>query len=181
VRSRRTKLIAVASVLIAIAIAGATYGYYAMQQQELITVLRQYHAYNPEFKYESLVEVDVDALPKPNGNFTIHNLVIDYGFYAADAYDSVPYLRLTYVSGPPCNVSQFPSSTNCREILLIIPNNNVTNLSSPSHTGPGYVLYAGPLNHFIFDLQTETGEHIAWRLYLFLATYTGTDGGGLQA
>ncbi|MGD0423376.1 MAG: hypothetical protein ABSA92_07950 [Candidatus Bathyarchaeia archaeon] len=120
-------------------------------------------------------------MPKPNGNLTVQNLIINYSFHPADAYDGVPYLRLTYVSGPRCNVSQSPSSTNCHELLLIIPNNNVTNLSSPSRTGPGYVLYAGPLNTFLFDLQTDAGEHIEWHLYLFLATYTGTDGGGLQA
>lgn len=179
--SRRTKLIALAILLVAIAIGAAIYGYYQVQQQELIQVLTEYHAYNPDFKYEALMEVNVDTLSRPNGNLTVQSLIIDYAFNPADVYDSVPYLRLTYVSGPPCNVSQFPSPTNCHEMLLIIPNNNVTNTSSPSRSGPGYVLYAGPLNSFLFDLQTDTGEHIEWRLYLFLATYTGSGGGGLQA
>ena len=168
-------------MLVVIAIGVVIYECYQAQEQELIQFLIEYHAYNPNFKYEALMEVNVDTLPKPNGNLTVQNLIIDYAFNPADEYDSVPYLRLTYVSGPPCNVSQFPSSTNCHEMLLIIPNNNVTNMSSPSGSGPAYALYAGPLNNFMFDLQTDSGEHIEWHLYLFLATYTGNDSGGLQA
>jgi hypothetical protein len=177
IRSRRTKL-ALATMVVVIAIGAAIYGYHQAQQQELIQFLTEYHAYNPNFEYEALMEVNVDRLPKPNGNLTVQNLIITYAFNPADEYDSVPYLRLTYLSGPPCNVSQFPSSTNCHEILLIVPNNNVTNTSSPMRSGPSYVLYAGPLNSFIFDLQTDAGEHIEWHLYLFLMTYQGTDSGG---
>ena len=179
--SRRTKLIVLATLIVAITIGAAIYGYYEVQQQELIQFLAHYHAYNSNFKYEALIEVTVDMLPKPNGNLTVRNLIIGYSFNPPDEYDNVPYFRITYISGPPCNISQFPSSTNCHEMLLIIPNNNVTNTSSPSHLGPGYVLYAGPLNNFGFDLQTDTGEHIEWHLYLFLATYTGKGNEGLQA
>jgi hypothetical protein len=168
-------------LLILVTIGAAIYEYYQARQQEIIQFLIAYHAYSPNFKYEPLMEVNVDTLPKPRGNLSVQNLIIDYTFNPADEYDSVPYLRLTYVSGPPCDVSQIPSSTNCQEMLLIIPNNNVTNMSSPMRSGPSYALYAGPLNNFIFDLQTDTGEHIKWHLYLFLATYTGTDDGGLQA
>ena len=180
-RSRRIKLIVLATLLVAIAVGAAIYGYYQVQQQELIQFLTHYHAYNSNFEYEALIEVNVDTLSKPSGNLTFHNLVIGYSFNPADEYDSVPYLRITYLSGPPCDVSQYPSSTNCHEMLLIIPDNNVTNTSSSSHSGPGYVLYAGPLNNFGFDLQTDSGEHIEWRLYLFLATYKGSGSGGLQA
>lgn len=179
-RSRRSKLIVLASLLIVIALGAGVYGYYQIQQEELIQFLTQYHAYNPNFKYEPLVIIDVDALTKTGGNLTIRNLIIAYKFNSADEYDNVPYLRITYVYGPPCNISQSPSSTNCHEMLLIIPDNNLTNTSSLRQT-LGHVLYAGPLNNFGFDLQTETGEHIEWHLYLFLLTYLGTDGGGLQA
>jgi hypothetical protein len=179
--SRRSKLILLIILLMGIAIGGGIYGYYKVQEQELIQFLARYHAYNSNFKYEALMEVNVDALPKPNGNLTVQNLIIGYTFNSADEYDSVAYFRLTYLSGPPCNVSQTPSSTNCQQMLLIIPNNNVTNNSSPSRSGPGYVLYARPLNNFIFDLRTDAGEYIEWHLYLFLMIYLGTDGGGLQA
>jgi len=174
ISSRRARLIGVATFLIVLAIGVAIYSYYEAQHQELIQFLVQYRAYNPNFNYEALAEVNVDALQRPNGNFTVENLMISYTFNSADEYDSVPYFRFTYESGPPCNVSQFPSSSNCREMLLIIPNNNITNVASPTRQGPGYVLYAGPLNSFVFDLETEMGQHIAWRLYLFLLTYVGT-------
>ena len=162
-------------MLILIALAAGVYVYYQIQQEELTQFLTYYHAYNPNFKYEPLIAIDVDALPKTGGNLTVHNLIIAYTFNSADEYDNVPYLRITYVSGPPCNVSQFPSSTNCDQMLLIIPNNNVTNTGSLRQG-----IYAGPHNSFGFDLQTETGEHIKWHLYLFLMTYVGTGGGGLS-
>jgi hypothetical protein len=142
--------------------------YDQLQQEDLIRFLSRYDAYNPDFKYEPLIVIDVDALPKTGGNLTVRNLIIAYTFNSADAYDNVTYLKITYLSGPACNVSQFPSTT-CHEMLLIIPNNNVTNTSA-LRQGPDYALYAGPTNNFGFDLQTETGEHIEWHLYLFVVT-----------
>ena len=59
------------------------------------------------------------------------------------------------------------------KMLLIIPTNNVTVMDRS--------ISAGPLNNFGFDLNTETGAHIEWQLYLFLATYVGTGNRGLQA
>jgi len=176
VRSRRTKLLIVASILIMIVLS-AVYAYYQIRQQEIIQFLTSYHAYNPDFKYEPLIVLEVDNLSKSGGNVSIQNLKIGYTFNQPDEYDDVPYLKLTYLSGPPCNVSQYPSSTNCREMLVIIPINNLTNPTSLTQT---HALYAGPLNNFGFDLQTETGAHIEWHLYLFLATYVGIYESGLQ-
>ena len=177
ISSRRAKLIIIATTLTIIALAGA-YAYEQIQQHEIIQFLTRYHAYSPDFKYEPLIVLDVDALSKSGGNVTVKDLTISYRFNAADEYDDVPYLKLTYDSGPPCNISQFPSSTNCREMLVIIPVNNLTNESSLTQI---HALYAGPLNNFGFDLQTETGTHIEWHLYLFLATYVGGDQSGLHA
>jgi len=177
IRSRRVKLTIVACLIVIIALAVGTYAYNQIQQQEVIRFLTQYHAYSPDFKYQPLDVIDVDALSKSGGNITVQNLIIGYAFDQPDAYDNVPYLKLTYLAGPPCNVSQFPTPENCHEMLVIIPINNVTTTNSLSQI---HTLYAGPLNNFGFDLQTETGAHIEWYLYLFLATYTGS-GGGLQA
>lgn len=176
IKSRRAKLIILASVLIVIVLA-AVYAYYQIQQQEIIQFLTQYHAYSPNFKYEPLIVLDVDSLSKSAGNVTVQNLQISYTFNGPDEYDDVPYLKLIYISGPACNVAQSPSATNCREMLVIIPVNNLANGSSLTQI---HALYAGPLNYFGFDLQTDTGVHIAWQLYLFLATYVGAQD-GLQA
>jgi hypothetical protein len=112
--------------------------------------------------------VDIDSLRKPSGNLTVGNLIIAYTFHPPDSVDNVPYVWLTYLSAPPCNTSANPSSGNCQQILLIIPNNNVT---PPNRE---HALYASPLNGFGFELYTENGKHIEWHLYLFLATYNGT-------
>ena len=157
-------------ILIVLVTAIGVYEYYQLKQEELIRILIHYQAYNPNFKYEEFAALDVDSLPKPNGNLTFRDLIIAYTFNSPDEYDSVPYLKVTYLSGPACNVSQSPSSVNCHEMLLIIPENNV-NITARH-------LYAGPLNSFGFDLNTETGEHITWHLYLFLLTYIGTNSRG---
>ena len=168
--TRPHKLAILFIILIVVLVSAGVYAHYQIQQQELIQFLNHYGAYNPKFKYEPFAIVDVDKLPHPAGNITSRNIVIAYTFNAPDAFDDVPYLRITYVSGPPCNISQLPSSDNCHQMLVIIPNNNVAATNN--------VLYAGPLNNYGFDLYTETGTHIVWRLYLFLATYVGTDQSG---
>jgi hypothetical protein len=160
-------------MLTVIVVGAGAYEYYQIQQEELIQFLNHYRAYNSDFKYEQLAVVDVDTLSKLSGNLAFKSLIITYTFNPPDEYDDVPYLRLTYASGPACNISQYPSSVNCHEMLLIIPTNNVTVMDK--------ALSAGPLNNFGFDLYTETGAHIEWQLYLFLATYVGTGNGGLQA
>ena len=160
-------------MLSVILVGAGVYEYYQIQQEELIGFLNHHHAYDSAFKYEQLAVIDVDTLAKPSGNLTFKSLTITYTFNPPDEYDDVPYVRLTYASGPACNISQYPSSVNCHEMLLIIPTNNVTVMDRS--------ISAGPLNNFGFDLNTETGAHIEWQLYLFLATYVGTGNRGLQA
>jgi hypothetical protein len=161
-------------ILLAVATAGAgAYVFDQIQKREVVSFLNYYHAYDSYFTYELLAVVDVDMLSRSGGNLSFHNLMVAYAFNPPDAYDNVPYLRITYVSGPPCNVSGFPSSVNCHQMLLIIPLNNISDRVQ--------ILRAGPRNTFGLDLYTGSGQHIEWRLYLFLATYLGPDeNGGLN-
>lgn len=172
---QRSSRIILVSLLILIVVGVGIFAYYEIKRRELISFLDYYHAYKPNFTYEQLGLVDVDKLPRVGGNLIFKSLVIAFTFNLPDVYDDVPYLRITYLSGPQCNSSQYPSSVNCQQMLLIIPDNNVT------VTDRIQPLYAGPLNTFALDLYTKTGEHIEWHLYLFLATCIGTDdNGGLQ-
>jgi hypothetical protein len=165
---KRSKRIVLLATLVAIIVAVGVFEFYQIQQEQLVSFLKQYGAYDARFKYEPLAVVDIDSLQKPAGNLTAGKLIIAYAFHPADNVDNVPYLWLTYVSAPPCNASTNPSSGTCQQLLLIIPNNNVT----PPNRVHG--LYASPLNSFGFELYTATGAHIEWHLYLFLATYNGT-------
>ena len=165
---KRVKRIALLAILVAIIVGGGVFAFYQIQQQQLVSFLKQYDAYDTKFKYEPLAVVDIDSLPKPAGNLTAGKLIIAYAFHPADNLDNVSYVWLTYLSGPPCNNTANPSSGNCNQFLLIIPNNNVT---PPNRQ---HAVYVSPQNSFGLELYTETGEHIEWHLYLFLATNNGT-------
>ena len=54
-------------VVIAIMIGVGVIAYFQIQQQELVSFLTQYGAYNPKFSYTPVAVVDVDSLPKPSG------------------------------------------------------------------------------------------------------------------
>jgi hypothetical protein len=166
---KSSKRIVLLAILIVTLVGAGVFAFYQIQQEELVSFLTQYGAYNPKFKYEPFAVIDVDSLARPAGNFTQGKLVITYSFHLPDNIDNVPYLWLTYVSAPPCNNSGNPSSGSCHQMLLIIANNNVT----PPDTE--HALYASPLKSFGFELSTDTGEHIEWHLYLFIVTYNGTD------
>jgi len=158
-------------VVIAIMIGVGVIAYFQIQQQELVSFLTQYGAYNPKFSYTPLAVVDVDLLPKPSGNLTFGTLIIAYAFHQPDNLDSIPYLWLTYVTGGGCNSGNAASVGRCRELLLIIPDNNVT------YPGQEPLLYAHPLNSYGFELYTASGEHIEWHLYLFLVSEGGANKG----
>jgi hypothetical protein len=164
---KRSKRIVLLATLVTILVAVGVLAFYQIQQEQLVSFLTEYGAYDAKFKYEPLAVVDIDSLPKPTGNLTAGKLIITYAFHPADNVDNVPYVWLTYVSAPPCSTSATPSSGNCQQLLLIIPNNNVT---PPNRQ---HALYASPLNSFGFELYTGTGAHIEWHLDLFLATYNG--------
>lgn len=161
--AKRLRLMLLATALIAITLIVGVLAFYQIQQMELVSFLRQYGAYNSSFKYTPLLVVDVDSIARPTGNLSTSPLVITYAFHQADNVDNVPYLWLTYVSGNSCDQSG-KGSSQCHQMLLIIPDNNVT---LPGKEPP---LYAHPLNSYGFELYTASGEHIEWHLYLFLVT-----------
>jgi len=165
---KRSKRIVLLATLVAILVGVGVFAFYQIQQEQLVSFLTGYGAYDARFKYEPLTVVDIDSLPKPAGNLTADDLTITYVFHPADNLDNVPYVWLTYVSAPPCSTSAMQPSSSCQQFLLIIPNNNVTPPNMER------ALYAKPQNSFGFELYNETGGHIDWRLYLFLATYNGT-------
>jgi hypothetical protein len=156
------------AVVVAILIGVGVFAYYQVQQQELVSFLTKYGAYNSRFSYTPVAVIDVDSLPKPSGNLTFGTLIIAYAFHQPDSLDNIPYLWLTYVSGG-CNSGDAGSVGGCREVLLIIPDNNVT------YPGQEPPLYAHPLKSYGFELYTASGEHIEWHLYLFLVS-----GGGVN-
>jgi len=168
-------LIVRAAAVVAIMIGVGVFAYYQIQQQELVSFLTQYGAYNSKFSYTRVAVVDVDSLPKPSGNLTFGTLIITYEFHQPDNIDNIPYLWLTYVSGGDCNSGGAGPVGGCGEMLLIIPNNNVT---YPSQEPP---LFAHPLKSYGFELYTTSGEHIEWHLYLFLVSDAGINKGTLPA
>lgn len=162
-------MITLAATLGVILVGVGVFVYCQIQQEELVSYLRQYGAYDARFKYEPLTVIDVDSLPKPAGNLSIEKLILVYEFHPPDQLDNVSYLWLTYAAAPPCNSNGIPPSSSCEQRLIIIPNNNVT----PPNMQ--HALYANPLNSFGFELYTARGQHIEWHLYLFLATYNPTN------
>ncbi|HUK27591.1 MAG TPA: hypothetical protein VLV31_04135 [Candidatus Acidoferrales bacterium] len=165
---KRGKRITLLLTLIAIIITGSILAFYQLQQEQLVSFLTQYGAYNPKDKYTPVTVVHVDSLPRPSGNFTQGNVVISYAFHSSDNIDNVPYLWITYLSPPPCVTSGTQSQVACHQMLLIIASNNVT---APD---PQHALYAQPHSSFGFELVTASGQHIEWELYLFLVTYSET-------
>jgi len=149
-------------VIIIGVIVGGVYAYDVAQKLETVSFLKRLGAYDPYYSYERIAVIDVDSLPRTGSNITFRNLIVAFTFNPPDEFDNVAYLRITYVSGPPCSVSGQPSSVNCKQMLVIIPNNNVSNRVE--------VLRAGPRNTFGLDLYTNSGQHIEWRLFLFLAS-----------
>lgn len=164
---KRSKRIVLLATLVAIMVGGGVFAFYQIQQQQLVSFLRLYDAYDSRFKYDPLSVVNIDSLPRPVGNLTAGNLIINYAFHSPDNLDNVSYVWLNFVSAPPCNDTTSSSSGNCQQFLLIIPNNNVT---QPNRQ---HAVYVSPHNSFGLELSTETDEHIEWHLYLFLATYNG--------
>ena len=163
---KRGKRIALLLSLIAIIGVASVLAFYQLQQEQLVSFLSQYGAYNPKDKYDPVAVIFVDSLQRPSGNFTQGNIVISYSFHLPDNVDNVPYLWITYLSAPPCVTSGTQSQSSCHQMLLIIASNNVT---APD---PQHALYANPRNSFGFELTTASGQHIEWELYLFLVTYT---------
>jgi len=155
-------------VVIVIIMGVSIIAYYQVQQEELVSFLTEYRAYDPKFSYTPIAVVDVDSLPKPSGNLTFGKLIIAYAFHQPDNLDNIPYLWLTYVS-EGCNAGNAESVGGCREMLLIISDNNVT------YPGQEPPLYAHPLNNYGFELYTASGGHIEWHLYLFLVSEGGAN------
>ena len=170
---KRSKLIIRVAAVVVIVIGVGVFAYYQIQQQELVSFLTQYGAYNSKFSYTPVAVVDIDSLPKPSGNLTFGTLIITYAFHQPDNLDSIPYLWLTYVSGGGCNSGGAGSVGGCHQTLLIIPDSNA---SYPSQEPP---LYASPLKSYGFELYTASGEHIEWHLYLFLVSEAGVNKGTL--
>ena len=155
---KHCKLIVEVTAIIAIIIGVAVFAYQQFQQQELVSFLTEYGAYNAAFSYTPVAVVDVDSLPKPSGNLTFGTIIISYVFHQSDNFDPIPYLWLTYVSGGTV------SAAGRHEILLIVPDNNAT------YPGQEPPLYANQRKSYGFELYTASGEHIEWHLYLFLVS-----------
>ena len=170
---KRCKSIILVSVVVAIMIGVGVFAYYQIRQQELVSFLTQYGAYNSNFSYTPVAVIDVDSLPIPSGNLTFGTLIIAYAFHQPDNFDNLPYLWLTYVTGGICSFPGTESVGQCREVLLIIPDNNVT---YPSQEPP---LYAHPHSSYGFELSTASGKHIEWHLYLFLVSAAEVNNGTL--
>jgi len=171
---KRGKRIVLLLSLITIIAVASVLAFYQLQQEQLVSFLTQYGAYNSKYSYAPVAVIDVDSLPRPSGNFTQGKVVIGYSFHSPDNIDDVPYLWITYLSAPPCVVSGSQSQNGCHQMLLIVASNNVT---APD---PQHALYARPSSSFGLELTTAAGQHIEWELYLFLVTYSETPAADLE-
>jgi hypothetical protein len=170
--NRRVKLFVLATLLILV-VGVSIYEYYPVyEQQQILGLLRQTRAYDSRFNYELFASVNVSTLPKPSGQWTYKNLVVNYTFNPTSQYPTsgstcTGCMEITYASGPPCptdfeighNVpwDGFMPPTNCRESLLILitvdTNGNLT-FGQYETPGPG-----------------TTYGYLPSHVYLFLATY----------
>jgi len=174
------------AVLILIILGAIAYEYFQGQRErDVIDILKQEGVWHAGANYEKFVDVDVDSLPKPSGEWTYKTVTVNYTFLSQCLNCE---LQLTYILNP----TQSCYTVSCNQAVLFVATNNVTSLgrgmlSNPSvdYTGFNpYFDYWGPTttrgggyycywyaycSHFL-PLTTFTGQHIAWHLYLYLVT-----------
>jgi hypothetical protein len=86
------------AVLILIILGAIAYEYYQGQRErDVINILKQEGVWHAGANYEKFVDVDVDSLPKPSGEWTYKTVTVNYTFLSQCLNCE---LQLTYILNP---------------------------------------------------------------------------------
>jgi hypothetical protein len=170
------RLLILGAVLILVMLGAMAYQYYQGQRErDVINILKQEGVWYTQTNYEKFVDADVDSLSKPSGQWTYKTATVNYTLQYNPTSPQYNRLQITYILNSTEDCSHYSGCSYNQDVLLVATN-NVTALGQG--TGNPYFDYWGPTNYLnvpyyrSLDLNTPTGQHIAWHIYLYLVTYT---------